>query len=159
MERVAWPGDEAGVDRRGPEPVGGTGVPDTGVGRDEARVETAHEDAHPRSHEVGQRARPGRGHPQLVADRLDVVQVEPGAHDDVGERVAAPVGEEAPFDDVTGDEALVVALDDAQHDGCADGERAVQVRERERQLGSAGCGGRCCAPMPPPGWTAGTGAP
>ena len=136
VEGVAWPGDEPGLDCGGPEAVGGTGEPDTGVGGDEARVETAHEHAHLRSHEVGQRARPVGDDPELVADQLDVVQLEPGAHDDVGERVASPVGEEAPGDDVTGDEPLFVALDDAQHDGRADRERALQVHERERQVGS-----------------------
>ena len=102
-------------------------------------------------HEVGQRARPGRGHPQLVAHRLDRLQVEPGAHDDVGQRVPSPVGEEAPGDGVTGDGALVVAVHDAEHDRCLEGERVVQVREREPADGPDGRGDRCCAPTPPPG--------
>ena len=73
--------DQAGRQRRGPVPVARGDVADAGIGRVQARVQPAHEQAHPWAHDVGQGASPGGPHrEQHVAGRvrvdLDLVDVE-----------------------------------------------------------------------------------
>ena len=88
--------------------------------------------------EIRQRARPGRGHPQLVTHRLDRHRGRTRRRR--RRRPARPVASwrrSARRCRRPGIRPSSSPFDDAEHDRCTDGERAVEVRERERQVGPA----------------------
>ena len=98
VARVAVARHEAGGERGGPEAVPGPGEPDAGVGRVQARVEPADEQAHPGADEVGQGARARRActwihSPPVVARTRSTSKPAPASTS--RERLRLPLGEEA----------------------------------------------------------------
>ncbi len=127
--------DEAGRDCRRPEPVPGARETDTGVGREQARVQTDDQHPHAGTHRVRQHPRPCRLDVEpflaVVDERVDA---EAGAFDHVPELCRGPP-REVPAGKAVVDVLPVAVGRDLHVQRAAEGERAVQVRERQRQLG------------------------
>jgi 6-phosphogluconolactonase len=131
---VAIPGHDPCRERCRPEAVARSREPHTGVGCEQARVQTAQEQAHVGPDEVGQRpgATRSEGDP-LTAVVLARPDVEPSAAVDLRQRLRRPLREEAPGELVAVDRPLRLAISVGELRECPRAERAVQVHERPRE--------------------------
>ena len=136
VEGVLGPADQARFQRRPPEPVGGPGEAEAGVGRHQARVEAAHQHVHVGPDGVGQGAGPPGLDPHAVALRRHALHVEAGPGDHRRHLVRLPAGEEAAgkVHVLAGaDDPLAVAPPQAHGEGGADLHRPLEAGQGLRQ--------------------------
>ena len=137
---IAVGAHQAGGQRRGPEPVSGPGEPCAGVGGVHAGVQAADQQAHLRSHGVGQ----GSGSASFDDERgrfggpthpLHAVQGEPGTFHKGRYPVLGPLGEAAPGEVIVGKRLEIgISLENMELYWGAGGQRPMQVGQRQGNM-------------------------